>query len=394
MNKKRKKEEEKEKPAMRSLSQSASSTGVVLPQEVIYEILTRVPLKHLLSRCRLVCKGWRSLTYDSEFKLVHSQRTPTISGYLIQLSSRDEELFHFVSFIHQSPLIPSPSLDFLPRHVEILSSSSPHGLLCCVSYNLQTGYTFYLCKPATREWLKIPSPKTKQYLTLQTALVVKGCNPLHYKIIRFSTSPGYLVYHCEIFNSNYWEWKMLNDIIVCHDGEFKPYSFIGSATDPGVLVHGAIHWLSYHGQISALDVNIDNGSWRIISPPIDDGKLNEKGFSVEKKLVECEGEIGLLYLALDEKWLELWVLENYHLKDETRWNKIYRVDLKPVHLGLFGSGKKLLDLYTKHIVLMKIGDEIIWYDCKTGSRTVALKVPDECSVLKVHQIHSDLVPFL
>ncbi|MCL7044391.1 hypothetical protein MKW94_011168 [Papaver nudicaule] len=399
MNKKRKTDgsaERQESPEKRIVCQSsttASNSIAELPSEVIYEILTRVSVALLVSQCRLVCKEWGRLTYDSEFKLIHSQRTPTI--YLIQMSNPREEHFSFVSLVNQSSALPSPTLDFLPGHVEILSSSSPHGLLCCVSYSKQNGTSYYICKPSTGESRKIPSPKTNQHRTLKTAIVVrKSTPPMHYNIIRFSTSPGYLVYHCEIFDSESWEWIMLDSIIVgSEDDQFKPSTFLGSATDPGVLVHGAIHWLSYDGHITALDTNIYGGSWRTITQPHE--KLEDAGgWGVEKKLVECEGEVGLLYLELVEKWLELWVLQDYSSTstDETKWSKTYRVDLTLTNLGVLGSGKLLLDLYTKHTILMKIENEIIWYDCKTGTKTVALKVEPGFSVLQVHQIYSDSLP--
>ncbi|KAI3932819.1 hypothetical protein MKX01_031801 [Papaver californicum] len=373
-------------------STTTSSTSVAeLPSEVIYEILTRIFVAPLFSHCRLVCKEWERLTYDSEFKLIHSQRTPTISSYFIQISNPREKHFSFVSLVNQSLALPSPTLDFLPGHVETLSASSPHGLLCCVSYSKQAGTSYYICKSSTGESRKIPSPKTNQYRILKTAIVVrKSCSPMHYNIIRFSTSPGYLVYHCEIFNSESWEWIMFDNIIVgSDDDQFKPSSFLGSTTDPGVLIHGAIQ------------------CWRTISQP------NEKiedvgGWGVEKKLIE---EAGLLYLELIEKWLELWVLQDYSSTDKTKWCKTYKVDLGFTNLRVLGSGKLLLDhfgappgygspyiillvLYTKHIILMKIENEIIWYDCKTGTKIVALEVQPGFSVLQVHQVYSNLLSCL
>ncbi|XP_026439709.1 uncharacterized protein LOC113338518 [Papaver somniferum] len=182
-------------------------------------------------------------------------------------------------------------------------------VLVRISYRKTPRPSYYICKPSTGKSRKIPNPKTNQHRTLKTAVVVrKSSNPMHYKIIRFSTSHGYLVYHCEIFNSEIWEWIMLDDIIVVSDDDqVKPSSFLGSATDLGVLIHVAIHLPSYDRHITTLDTNIYGGSWRTISQPNE--KLEDAGgWGVEKKLVECEGELGLLYLELVEKWPELWVL--------------------------------------------------------------------------------------
>ncbi|OVA01620.1 F-box domain [Macleaya cordata] len=385
--------EEKEEEQERNLlqSQSAASWIVILPPDVIFDILTRVSLHHLVCKCRFVCKDWRSLTYQSDFKFIHSQKTPTLSGYFIGMYNLYKSRFEFVS-INQSPPIPSLSLNFLPGNLEIVSSSSSsHGLLCCASYNYQNGRfdSLYLCKPATREWRKIPNPQTNLY-TLKIMVVIQRCNPLHYKIIRFSTSPQYVEYHCEIFDSNNWEWKVWNNIIVGSgtENEFMPHCFLGSASDPGILVHGAVHWLSYLGQVCALDVNVEgkHGSWKIFESPKDiDGKF-------KRKLVEWEGEIGLLYLGLGNRWLELWLLEDYYSKDEiARWNKLYWVNLEPVYHQYIGSCT-IFDLYTKDIVLMKIENEIIWYNCRTGTHTLGLKVPAGYLVHQVQPFHSDLVP--
>ncbi|OVA01622.1 F-box domain [Macleaya cordata] len=403
MNKKRKKEKQEvkqEKPAKWSLSQSVSST-VVLPQEVLYEILTRVSLDHLLSQCRLVCKGWWRLTYESDFKLIHSQRTPTISGYLVRIQSDlSKPHFNFISFINQSPPIPSPFLDFLSTGNDVMivsSSSTPHGLLSFVRYTKYRKPYFYVCKPASGQWRNIPKPPNyRQYQTLKFDILVERSNPFHYKIIHVWRLPN-RGYSCEIFDSNNWRWQMLDDTV---GSELMPRpACLAPAEHPGVLVHGAVHWLSLdHAQICALDVNIDGGaSWKVIESPKDE-QLREmyvNDFRVVKKVVECEGEIGLLYLSNGNRWLELWVLENYYSNDDKtrRWNKIYRVNLEPVYQRESVEYSTILDLYTKNVVLMKIGRKIIWYNCKTGTYTVALELPAGKWVHEhVHPIHSDLVP--
>uniref|UniRef100_A0A0A8XVX5 F-box domain-containing protein n=1 Tax=Arundo donax TaxID=35708 RepID=A0A0A8XVX5_ARUDO len=63
-------------------ARAASDTGV-LPLDVVYEILIRLPAK-LLCRLRTVCRPWRSLLSDPQFAAVHAVRHPEpliIVGY-------------------------------------------------------------------------------------------------------------------------------------------------------------------------------------------------------------------------------------------------------------------------------------------------------------------------
>ncbi|OVA01617.1 F-box domain [Macleaya cordata] len=389
----------------RSLSQSSTTSSkiVVLPRELIYEILTRASLDHLLFQCRFVCKDWRRLTYDSNFRLIHSQRTPTVSGYLLWTRKGMKYHTNFISYVNQSSLspIPSPTLDYLPTDgVKILSipSSSSHGLLCYArmyqTSNHPIAFDFYICKPATREWRKIRNPNTDLYKTMHIAVVVIQSNPLHYKVIRFSTGISNHNLHCEVFDSIKWKWEMLDDVR-------HPY-YLDLSDRAVILLHGAVHWLTSDGKISVLNFEDGSPKWKIIaSSPnndeqlgADDDTFDYEG-TFERRLVECEGEVGLLYLF--GGCLELWLLKDYYYskqEDKTRWNKIYRVNLKPVYdeYGVRHMDIWSIYLYTMDIVLMTIEDEIIWYDCKTGTHTVALKVPSGYWVEHVHPIHSDLVP--
>ncbi|CAN6356512.1 unnamed protein product [Urochloa humidicola] len=53
----------------------ANNNDGVLPSDVLYEVLLRVPAKSLC-RLRLVCRSWRSLTSNPRFARAHSARHP------------------------------------------------------------------------------------------------------------------------------------------------------------------------------------------------------------------------------------------------------------------------------------------------------------------------------
>lgn len=155
-----------------------------LPEDMIFQVLTRVTYE-TLKQCRLASKWWNHLTYGSMFIELHCQRTAMVAGYFIQAFEKYKKKSIFIC--KDSPLVvhESPSLEFLPERMKIEAVSN-EGLVYCVSstYNgLKPRH--YVCKPTTKEWVKMPNPKTK-FLTYKAAIVLLHSKPLHYKIVRFS----------------------------------------------------------------------------------------------------------------------------------------------------------------------------------------------------------------
>ncbi|XP_057969547.1 F-box protein At5g41720-like [Malania oleifera] len=165
--------------------------AAVFSSDIIFEILTRVFLQ-TLGRCRVVCKQWNALTYESSFMHDHRERTKAVPGYFIQELSNNlfSSVFVSVDGLHKfSGGCSAPSLDFLPaKHVQIVASSY-QGLLCCVNQQSPAHIIpkYYVCKPCTRQWRAIPNPKTR-YFTDQIAMIVLRSHPLHFKIVRLNST--------------------------------------------------------------------------------------------------------------------------------------------------------------------------------------------------------------
>ncbi|TVU20191.1 hypothetical protein EJB05_36390, partial [Eragrostis curvula] len=65
-------------PASGAATWSRGQGGLVgLPEEILQEILIRLPAKSVL-RCRAVCRGWRRLTTDPAFLVAHHRQQPTL----------------------------------------------------------------------------------------------------------------------------------------------------------------------------------------------------------------------------------------------------------------------------------------------------------------------------
>ncbi|KAG5237750.1 F-box protein [Salix suchowensis] len=322
-----------------------------LSSDIIYEILTRSSME-TVGRCRLLSKECNSITYDSVFSDLHRQRTDTMSGYFMQsmLSSR-----FYSSFVSMDDWrsYPKLSLNFLPDRVEIQASTN-QGILLCLTIHPR----YYVCKPTTQQWQKIPNPKTR-YHTLATGMIVIGSNPLHYKIVRFSKPRfrchdkefyRYCRFRCELFDSKTWMWRQLDEVKLPNHGSFS--------RKPAVSVSGSLHWLTYvQNNIFAFHVNKE--SYSLFSLPLSDSE-DDKGKDIA--LVEYMGKLAITCIGKDKSYMELWVMENY---GEIEWNKRYKINMEAFRKEPY---TRPVAFYNADIVLMKeLDHRVTFFNFKNGS---------------------------
>ncbi|KAB5519322.1 hypothetical protein DKX38_023641 [Salix brachista] len=254
----------------------------------------------------------------------------------------------FVSIDTWKPY-PELSLNFLPDRVEIQASTN-QGIMLCQTLHPR----YYVCKPTTKQWQKIPNPKTR-YHTLATGMIVIRSNPLHYKIARFSQPRfrchdkefyRYYRVRCELFDSKTWAWKQLDEVKLPNHESFSH--------KPAVSVSGSLHWLTWvKNSIFAFHVNKE--SYSMFSLPLSDSEDN-KGKDIE--LVEYMGKLAITCIGKDESSMELWVMENY---GKTEWNKRYKINIEPF-------STRPAAFYNADIVLMKEHDYWVkFFNFKNGS---------------------------
>ncbi|KAI3853851.1 hypothetical protein MKX03_001179, partial [Papaver bracteatum] len=343
-----------------------------LSSDAIYEILTRASFSTLLRQSQWVCKDWQKLIFcDSKFQQTHSQRT-TASGHFLQVLSTTR---NYVSFFernndhgeHYNPTqeVWYPSLDFLPtaRSTTIAGSSLHGSLLCCFTESSSTPIpSYYICKPASREWRKLPNPKTT-FKTFLIGIAVKqsSCSILHYKILRLSRSKtGGYGYHCQLFNSEKWAWKTLPVV------QFRPHDTILKWGD-GIWVNEGLHWLTSYDEVFVY--NTDQEKWTTFEIP--HGMKNTPRSN--RVVVSCDGKLGVIHHT--NEWMELWILENYSTTKPS-WKRKYRNDTRSLH-------QNVKHLYARHMwsnntVMMKSMYELVAFNCdkNTYTRTKLPMTPD------------------
>ncbi|XP_057969548.1 F-box protein At5g49610-like [Malania oleifera] len=307
--------------------------------DIIFEILTRVFLQ-TLGRCRVVCKQWNALTYESSFMHDHRQRTKAVSGYFIQELSNNLFSSVFVSIDGLQKFsdgCSAPSLDFLPaKHMQIVASSY-QGLLCCVNQQSPAHIIpkYYVCKPCTRQWRAIPNPKTR-YFTDQIAMIVLRSHPLHFKIVRLSRPKilfkFYYNLRCEVFDSENWAWKQLDDVNL-------PYS-VFLQNEPAVVVGGMIHWLTTHDHL--LTFRHDSESWSMVPVP-HPLYQNSREYMY---ILEYKGRLAIVSDGGDTR-MELWVAEDY---EKGVWAKKHSLSMESVME--MDPYPRPMDFYNSDVVLM------------------------------------------
>ncbi|KAL4561137.1 hypothetical protein LXL04_033299 [Taraxacum kok-saghyz] len=280
------------------------------------EIVSRTSLK-TLDTMRCISKDFEKLTYDSYLLNLHKKRNNIVSGFLV-LKSRNG--WEYTNEFAPAPESNTLDLRFLPRNARIVASSD-QGLIVFESPHprFHRHDCYHICKPATKQVLELPNPKTK-YLTKRVAMIVMGSKPLHYKIIRLSEpKPNirygqYTSYRCEVFDSKAWEWRLQDHLIL-------PYCVFLSNEQP-ITTSGSIYMLLTNKEVLKFDAYTEK--WTTFSSPVQTGEDH----GGDGKLVKYQGKLGFAYMTPNLRSLEIWVLSVDEL-----WEKLHVFDMQYSYLG-------------------------------------------------------------
>ncbi|KAF8653933.1 hypothetical protein HU200_062070 [Digitaria exilis] len=364
-----------------TIGDDTGAGGASLPEDQVLEVLTRVPLDDLAA-CRVVSTRWRSITYDPAFAPLHCRRTATVSGYFLQGMERNRHRVEFVS-MHASPAI---SLDFLPSSNARIEAVAAHrGLACCVGFfdtPRRRPPCYYVCKPATRQWRALPSPRTR-FHTAAMAMAAKPCSnaavKAEFKIVRFSIPKVHNYLHCEVFDSRRFAWRRAPDV----------HCEVSLPLTPAVGAHGAVHWLRWYGQdVFAFD--LESEAWRVIALPREVDERRDP--RARKQLSAVAGRLCLLVTTTTEggageEVMGVWEIANYA---EGSWERKMTVSLKSLRAE---EGAMML----RHLYSSDVGflDSLIykdmWYDFRRGKKVAEVKVDQAC-VEHVFKFESDMIP--
>ncbi|XP_057455154.1 F-box/kelch-repeat protein At3g06240-like [Lotus japonicus] len=282
-----------------------------LPQELITEILLRLPVKSLI-RFKAVCKFWCSLISDTHFARSHFELAPPrlVINTFSDIYTMDLDGSH-----QSNPIFEAINIDLLP----IVVRGSCRGFLL-----LDCNGSLCLLNPSTHVNKPIPSsspiyPEGFPHLcgfgydsSNDDYLVVQVCAEPR-------PSPLWLA-HVKLFSLRANMWKYIEGTNLPHmnlsRSRRSELVFHSGDRIPGLLFNEAIHWLAYDRDklvnvIIAFDL-IEKAFLEIPRP----GDLVHD-FSFCKLWVH--GNFLSLSVVSENNTLEIWVMEKY--KVQSSWTK-------------------------------------------------------------------------
>jgi len=150
---------------MDGCKKSATSAGADLTDDLIVEILSRLPAKSI---CRFKCvsRHWYGLITHPERRKKIPQ---TLSGffhpsYRLKLDNEDLKVLPGFVGIMESEELPflDSSLPFVTGYRSIIPKVCSNGLLFCLCWKVapRDEADFVVCNPATEKWVVLPEPDT------------------------------------------------------------------------------------------------------------------------------------------------------------------------------------------------------------------------------------------
>lgn len=286
-----------------------------LPDEVIIQVLARLPVKSLF-RAKTVCKLWYKLSSDKYFVQLYNEVANKNSMVLVEVSD-SPELKSSLICADNLRGVSELSLDFLKDRVKVRASCN--GLLCCSS--IPDKGVYYVCNPMTREFRLLPRsrerPVTRFYPDGEATLVGLGCNLSAQKfnvvLAGYHRTFGHRpdgTFICMVFDSDTNKWRKFVS--------FQDDRFTLMNRNQVVFVHGSLHWLtSGCSYILSLDLNCD--VWRKISLP--DEVIYRAGNIAH--LLELDGCLSVIQIS--EAWMKIWAMKDY---ESEQWHLEDRVSLR------------------------------------------------------------------
>ena len=209
-----------------------------LPQELIIEILLRLPVKSLV-RFKCVCKLWLSLISDPHFAISHFEQAAIHNERLVLLApcAREFRSIDFNASLHDNSASAALKLDFLPPkpyYVRILGSCRGFVLLdCCQS--------LHVWNPSTGVHKQVPRSPIVSDMDVRffTFLYGFGYDPSthDYLVVQASNNPSSDDYatRVEFFSLGANAWKEIEGIHLSYMNYFHDVR-VGSLLNGVILL--------------------------------------------------------------------------------------------------------------------------------------------------------------
>ncbi|KAI4993519.1 hypothetical protein ZWY2020_007832 [Hordeum vulgare] len=363
-------------------TERGSSSSSQLPEDMIPEILARLPPKYLL-RSRAVCKAWRDIAADTEFIRKHHSHQP-LQPLVLTRDVGPLKAVHLASnkcrvVLRVIERVPIP-LFFLHDARDALMVHGSCGGLLLISFNK----SFFVCNPATRQGARLP-------LLLQNDLDVLGFykhdDPGEYRVLyqQPDALQGWYSYHILTVGSPQVRSIQLRTSSADVAAGLAR-GLESSCASPPVLFRDSLHWSpqeSQEGDILVFDRAAE--SFSRISPPAEAMLIEDD----HTQLFEMEGKLAMFCWHQIENKSVIWFMDNY---EQMNWVKLsiklaYQpIPLPPCPIVLYQEGHMLIVLYQeeasdKLLHCYKTGKLHGFVDCSTRGIRITPHMLKESLVL-------------
>ncbi|XP_052181421.1 F-box protein CPR1-like [Diospyros lotus] len=313
-------------------------TEAHLPQELLVEILKRLPAKSLL-RFRSVSKSWRSTISSPEFITLH--RNHNINNTRVLVSYYPSELralLHYDNDAFELDTKIEFPFERLSRYYRIVGSCN--GLICVGCNLVSCASDLFLWNPSIRRILTLPTPGItfKSHGAYMLALGFGfDSKRRDYKVVRIVYLQGRNGFNkvppeVELYELSTGTWRGIS--IVAPPYEMCDYSLQAN-------MNGAVHWIAYsptkinglRSLIVAFDLSDD--VFKEMRLP----KTLSHEYPADLSIAACGELLSLFHYNLSSpvRCCGVWVMEKYGM--DNSWTKLFNIELLQGVSAVLGSRK-------------------------------------------------------
>lgn len=322
-----------------------ATTAATLPNDVILEILARLPDEALLFRCAATCKLWSSLVADPSFLRRrwpdNSPHPSSLVGFFPRNGHIRRETMEPIprgprsasSGLRRRPLGSLPPeadglfdrarplasrgglllLHFIPRHARVHDSrpTSIHFAVC----NLLAGSCEVLpplqCKSVydsvKLEGFGIIAGTDFCSGVQQQRRPLRGFSAL-FKVLLIGSSHDGMRHYLYTFSSDQPSWSAPSSFLDC----LKHHKYLMMIQQSAVVRQGTAHWLCWDfSDVYNYDVNAETGRASLAKLPVPVGAhYCFLPYSTPKLTVGVDGALLLVRLHTEGVWIEIWTRQD------------------------------------------------------------------------------------
>lgn len=346
-----------------------------LPQEVLTDIFTRVPIKSLLL-CTLVCKSWHTFVTDPSFVIAHLNRPRTLSHnnahdliLLRNYSEQRKEEVYSLRFDDESfreyQKIEFPFKSAANDFYRIVGCCN--GVVCITDDQFRYAHDTVLWNPSIRKSVTLPKPRISEGKFEHVMGFGFDRKTNDYKVVRIVYLESRKRPEIDVYRLSSGSWEDIS-----RSGGLGFYSIRKKA--PQAYLNGAVHWFATDKRSGRhLVVSFDTGDELFRPIVVPDGVGTDLSCLVSVRPAVFLGDLALIECKIStgqENW-GVWVMREYGVAES--WTEHLCLEVGQVlerMVGFRKSGELLVEMS---------GGKLLSYDPETEEFT-ELEVDSNVSI--------------